>query len=152
MASAYKLARVPAVYLGSAFLAFLWDLSECGMNNLRRFNSTDGSIPPAGTGSFNYLTRSACFRSCTMGAQRFDLFHRFSRSLRHFLDVVLLRDDHAGVPQQALGGHCIFLHRIDQRCDPSTNAYHPCHFRPAARSIGRTILLARLSRLSGFPA
>jgi hypothetical protein len=41
--------RVPAVYLGSAFLAFLSDLAEHGINNLHGFNSDDGSIPPAGT-------------------------------------------------------------------------------------------------------
>jgi hypothetical protein len=60
-----------------------------------------------------------------IGAQRFDLFHRISRNLGHFLDAVLLRGDYAGVPQQTLGGHRIFLHAVDQRCDPSTKRVPP---------------------------
>ncbi len=41
--------RVPAVYPGSALLAFLSLLSERGMNNLHAFNGLDGSIPTAPT-------------------------------------------------------------------------------------------------------
>ena len=39
--------RVPGVYLTSAFLAFLYFLSERRMNNLRVCNGLDGSIPCA---------------------------------------------------------------------------------------------------------
>jgi hypothetical protein len=41
--------RVPAVYLTSAFQAFLPVLSERRMNNLRVCNGLDGSIPTAPT-------------------------------------------------------------------------------------------------------
>jgi hypothetical protein len=41
--------RVPGVYLTSAFLAFLYFLSERRMNNLRVCNGLDGSIPTAPT-------------------------------------------------------------------------------------------------------
>ena len=39
-------ARVPVVYLDSAFLSSLAILSERGMNNLRVYSGLDGSIPP----------------------------------------------------------------------------------------------------------
>jgi hypothetical protein len=41
--------RVPGVYLTSAFLSFLYFLSERRMNNLRVCNGLDGSIPTAPT-------------------------------------------------------------------------------------------------------
>ncbi len=41
--------RVPAMYLGSAFLSFLSDLSVRDMNNLRAFSGGNGSLPTAPT-------------------------------------------------------------------------------------------------------
>jgi hypothetical protein len=57
------------VYLGSAFLAFLSDLSECRMNNLRVFSGLVGSNPTRASNIPFHLAQidSRMERSCVAG-------------------------------------------------------------------------------------